>query len=238
MRDLRAAEGVTEGRSSRPARPSVIALDERMELGDCELRARRFARAFGLSSPSDGQARRSRRRSLSERPSSRFARADLADLQASALDRWSHAFDCYELLLLACRESGLAFESGSSPRQSGQQPSNPRPARALGSITVVGGEVLVLLRSGYGSGAFARWRTLDELAIVALFVGDSGPEVADRFVVHRGWQSDSCGRSTAITLARTLSSTSSAKNGERWAARAACWSSATDSMAGRFRVGP
>ena len=48
----------------------------------------------------------------------------------------------------------------------------------------VSSEILVLLRSGFGDGAFARWRTLYELSAVSLFIEKNGQEVAVRYFLH------------------------------------------------------
>lgn len=48
----------------------------------------------------------------------------------------------------------------------------------------IGAEVLALLKSGYADGAHARWRTLHEIAVVALFVAKHGNSVAERYICH------------------------------------------------------
>ncbi len=45
-------------------------------------------------------------------------------------------------------------------------------------------EVLVLLRQGFADGANARWRTLHEAAVTALFVSQHGPATAERYLEH------------------------------------------------------
>lgn len=46
----------------------------------------------------------------------------------------------------------------------------------------VASEVLVLLRNGFADGAFARWRTLHEIAVVALFLQKHGIDSAIRYI--------------------------------------------------------
>ena len=48
----------------------------------------------------------------------------------------------------------------------------------------VAGEVRALLREGFADGALSRWRTIHELAVVALFVAQEGNEMADRYLDH------------------------------------------------------
>ena len=46
-------------------------------------------------------------------------------------------------------------------------------------------EVLVLLQSGLADGAVARWRSLHEIAVVAMFLHEHGEEFAERYVEHQ-----------------------------------------------------
>jgi hypothetical protein len=41
------------------------------------------------------------------------------------------------------------------------------------------------LLAGYASGAHARWRTLHEIAVVALFIAQEDNSTAERYVHHR-----------------------------------------------------
>lgn len=50
-------------------------------------------------------------------------------------------------------------------------------------------EVRVLLRSGFASGAWGRWRTLHEISVVAKFVSETGPIVAEGYMLHNDLQS-------------------------------------------------
>lgn len=46
-------------------------------------------------------------------------------------------------------------------------------------------EISALLRTGHASGANARWRTLHEIAVVAMFLREHDQEVAERFLLHQ-----------------------------------------------------
>lgn len=48
----------------------------------------------------------------------------------------------------------------------------------------IGSEVIVLLKAGLADGAHARWRTLHEVAIVAMFIDKHGQDVAERYLRH------------------------------------------------------
>src|SRR5207244_4451291 len=57
--------------------------------------------------------------------------------------------------------------------------------RLQGGAVRVAGEVYTLMLSGYASGAHARWRTLHEIAVVALFIAQEDKKTAERYVYHR-----------------------------------------------------
>lgn len=46
-------------------------------------------------------------------------------------------------------------------------------------------EILVLLTAGFADGAMARWRTLHEIAVIALFIGEHGEDLAEQYVLHQ-----------------------------------------------------
>ena len=56
--------------------------------------------------------------------------------------------------------------------------------RLHGKAIMTAREVLVLLRSGYSSGAFARWRTLHEVWVVFLVLVDGDTELSRRYLLH------------------------------------------------------
>ncbi|CAG0943598.1 hypothetical protein BROC_02351 [Candidatus Brocadiaceae bacterium] len=45
-------------------------------------------------------------------------------------------------------------------------------------------EIILLLRNGFADGAHARWRTLYELTIIALFISKHGNEISERYFSH------------------------------------------------------
>ena len=48
----------------------------------------------------------------------------------------------------------------------------------------ISSEILALLKAGFPDGAHARWRTLHEIAVVALFIDKHDKEVAERYLLH------------------------------------------------------
>ena len=49
---------------------------------------------------------------------------------------------------------------------------------------LVTSEVITLLEAGYSSGATARWRSLHEVAVYAMFIVKHGPGTAERYLRH------------------------------------------------------
>jgi hypothetical protein len=52
-----------------------------------------------------------------------------------------------------------------------------------------GWEIHTLLRSGFAAGAWARWRTLHEITVLATFIRDHGAAVAEAYLAHEHVQS-------------------------------------------------
>jgi hypothetical protein len=50
-------------------------------------------------------------------------------------------------------------------------------------------EIICLMTSGFADGAMARWRTLHEVAITAIFVSEHGEQLAERYVLHQSVES-------------------------------------------------
>lgn len=112
-------------------------------------------------------------------------RAGIAEFEAAVLDRWGVAFDAFELLLSACLAIGVAWEDRHGQAAAEEDDQRVRALREFWAAScLAGSEVLVLLRSGHAGGAFARWRTLHELAVLAVFIGEHDQGVADRLWTH------------------------------------------------------
>lgn len=58
----------------------------------------------------------------------------------------------------------------------------------------VANEVRALLSSGFADGGMARWRTLHEIAVIAMFVSERDDSVAERYVLHGAVESRKAAR--------------------------------------------
>jgi hypothetical protein len=103
---------------------------------------------------------------------------------------WGNAIDLLEALRVACLEAGEAFNE--QFRDEAAKDENfvfdvltHLHARAC----MIASEVIVLLRAGHASGAMARWRTMHEINIVALFINKHGNNVAERYLLSNELES-------------------------------------------------
>jgi len=104
------------------------------------------------------------------------------ELAARVARHFQRAFDLLEVTIVEASEIGkLALDQ--TPES---VPVAVRMAHhgllARGLLT--SWEILAMLRSGHGHGAYARWRTLFELSAVAEFLHQHGHEAAERFRDH------------------------------------------------------
>lgn len=103
-------------------------------------------------------------------------------LESRIRDVWGPALDAFEHQLLEsqnlARRIARASQSGAS--------SNVRRTHLslFGRSLLTASEVLELLRSGHGHGAYTRWRTLFELSAFAEFIKANGDDAATRYVDH------------------------------------------------------
>jgi hypothetical protein len=116
-------------------------------------------------------------------------RAQEADLEGAALDRFASAFDALELAILVCR--WLARSWGFwVPDRVGVDRAHSGEIALMDLFQagiLVAGEVLALLRTGYSTGALARWRALHETTTKAEFISGGGEhllDTAERYLRH------------------------------------------------------
>ncbi|MGN6620490.1 MAG: DUF5677 domain-containing protein [Sphingomonas sp.] len=115
---------------------------------------------------------------------------DAADIQMDQFRfnlqaRWGKGFDALRMLIELSRDIGTDFH-----RRAGRSRSQRRAHlnKALSHLHVraiqIASEIMVLMENGYADGAMARWRTLHEVACVAMVLGDGGEALAERYLAH------------------------------------------------------
>jgi len=99
--------------------------------------------------------------------------------------RWAKTLDPLRMLLIASREVGQEFVEKLSKSRAKKGIVKREALVALhmrACQTTM--EILVLLENGLADGAYARWRTLYELSVVAFVIDRFGDDVAERYLAH------------------------------------------------------
>jgi hypothetical protein len=98
--------------------------------------------------------------------------------------RWGSGFQHLQMMLVIARGLGEGLNAEL------RRPGFPEPhkmdilTRLHARGCQVTNEVIVLLKSGFADGAMARWRTLHEIATIALFISVHDDELAERYSLH------------------------------------------------------
>jgi hypothetical protein len=112
-------------------------------------------------------------------------RAGQAAFETRLLSRWGYALSLFDV----CIDHGLkagqwvnsSFRADAAARQDQKFEAL---VRLQGRAMMTAREVAVLLRSGYSSGALARWRTIHELWVVFSLLSEQSEELSRRYLVH------------------------------------------------------
>ena len=99
--------------------------------------------------------------------------------------KWKVPIDLLECLIKVTLESAVAQRIKLSKMPDAKNNSKYEAliqihARAL----QISNEILVLLKSGYPDGAYSRWRSLHELAVITFFLYENSEEVSKRYLDH------------------------------------------------------
>jgi hypothetical protein len=99
--------------------------------------------------------------------------------------RWGKALNALEMLILLSIECGGDFNNHFRAKA---RAANDLVFEVLTRLHArgcqVAYEIFTLLKAGYADGAHARWRCLHEIAVVAVFVKNSGHETAEAYLLH------------------------------------------------------
>lgn len=99
--------------------------------------------------------------------------------------RWKKPLDLFDMYLAITSRAGAEFNQQFRPLASKNKDLVfDVLVRLHARACQVGLEVGTLLRAGFADGAHARWRSLHEIASVALFVNKHGQDIAERYILH------------------------------------------------------
>ena len=108
------------------------------------------------------------------------------DLEVRRYERWQEPLDLFESLIRISEEEG---EQYAKKLEKSLLNTNKAKLTALVKVHVracrTSNEILLLLKAGYPDGAFARWRTLRELAVVSFLLLNNNEIVSQRYLEHR-----------------------------------------------------
>ena len=120
-------------------------------------------------------------------PMLRKKRRELSGFRSRHLRRWERPLNLLETLMVIAQEAGQEFIG--EFRESAIQENDNRLLSIVGlhaRALLAANEILVLLQNGYADGALGRWRSLHELAVIAVFLSRNNVELAERYVASRG----------------------------------------------------
>ena len=100
--------------------------------------------------------------------------------------RWKRPFELFEGVLLLGSQLGSEFNQEES---ADAKQKNDLMFAALirlhARCCLLFAEVLALLKAGFASGAYARWRTLHETAVTAWFLSNGDQLLAEKYLAHQ-----------------------------------------------------
>jgi hypothetical protein len=112
-------------------------------------------------------------------------RKDRDAFEARLVHRWRKPLDLLETIIAIAAEAGADFNQEWRPSASVEKDyAFDALIRLHARACQIASEVLTLLRCGYADGAHARWRSLHELTVVALFISQNGRDVAEQYLLH------------------------------------------------------
>lgn len=101
------------------------------------------------------------------------------------IGRWQEGFDIVELLIEVCTEAGsLVNDRLRSEAVDQQDLVFDVLVRLHAKACLISQEIVCLLKNGFADGAHARWRTLHEVTVTAMFLAKNGAEVVERYCLH------------------------------------------------------
>ena len=108
-----------------------------------------------------------------------------AAFEARLEARWGRGLDLADLTVHEAFESGMWVRCLAGPAAAARREEKFEALiRLHGKAVLTAQEVMILLRSGYSSGALARWRTLHEVWVVFLILLDGDEELSRRYRRH------------------------------------------------------
>lgn len=113
----------------------------------------------------------------------RQQRRELGGFHKRLKRTWKHPLSSLNMLLTVVQEFGSNMNERLRDGESVSHVVEVQ-TRLHARACQVGSEVAALLRTGFADGAVARWRTLHEIAVIALFISEHDESLAERYLLH------------------------------------------------------
>lgn len=98
---------------------------------------------------------------------------------------WGESFRLLEAYIALVIEAGGDFNNEFRSQASNEQNFVFEALTRLHARACqVSSEVMVLIKNGFADGADARWRSLHEITVVAIFIKENGNNVAEKYLLH------------------------------------------------------
>jgi Family of unknown function (DUF5677) len=104
--------------------------------------------------------------------------------EQSVYDNWGKAIDLLEILISVCMEAGSDFQETCDETTEKDLLTIHAVSLLHGRACQLALEILTLMKSGWADGALARWRTLHEIVVTAIFIIEKGSDTAERYIAH------------------------------------------------------
>lgn len=99
--------------------------------------------------------------------------------------RWEEGFKLFEMFLGICRELGEEYSDWYFSEVLKESDYLFEAIRALHArACLIASEVYALMLAGFADGSLARWRSLHELNVTAMFIASGGQELAEKYLLH------------------------------------------------------
>lgn len=108
-----------------------------------------------------------------------------SSFQGNLYKDWSRAFDLYEMFINIAYDVGDEFNKDFRKNISIEDQFLIEVLTRLHARACqISHEILVLMQNGYADGAYARWRTMHEIAVMGAFISSNGNELAEKYLLH------------------------------------------------------
>jgi Family of unknown function (DUF5677) len=99
--------------------------------------------------------------------------------------RWKEPFDLLKMLWVSCQE--ISENHAHEGSKEGGAFTFEALAQLQPKALLIANEIISLLHAGFADGALARWRTLHEVVVTAMFIARHGEEVARAYLLNRAF---------------------------------------------------